>query len=383
MSSKEDSGHYDQKVFEFVDSYKKRQKHYEQLMRLAREQCEQLLERASIKAIVQGRTKRIHSLEKKLEDLKKEIQIVSSNDPNEAPNFHNWVAEGKEIYEHPDMGDLVGIRIGLYFPDDIPKVAKMIEEHFDTKWLFGTVRGGRHATQGRNVDNQQHVNGPWRSLGPGGTDEHWEHSGYKSWQVVVGLKSPPTYFERSRVEIQVGTVVTQAWAEVQHNIIYKRSANVLATPTMKRMIDAINGLAITTDIMLKELERDLEDAEREADRQPFKNGAELIDWFESTYLSRMGQKERRDWREAQKEIVVDLMIKAHESKGPLSSLRPEDRRSFCREECRRLIEEAELLHDGILKETHLKSDITIVLWVRQDKVASGPDHLNVGPRTHK
>lgn len=64
-----------------------------------------------------------------------------------------------------------------------------------------------------------------------------------------------------RVEIQVGTVVTQAWAEV---IIYKRSAEVLATPTMKRIIDAINGLAITTDIVLEELGRSIEQAEKEA-----------------------------------------------------------------------------------------------------------------------
>ena len=34
---------------------------------------------------------------------------------------------------------------------------------------------------------------------------------------------------------------------------------------MKRMIDAVNGLAITTDTMLKELERGIEIAEQEAE----------------------------------------------------------------------------------------------------------------------
>ena len=62
-------------------------------------------------------------------------------------------------------------------------------------------------------------------------------------------------------------MVTQAWAEVQHNIIYKTSNDIQATPTMKRMIDAINGLAITTDIMLAELERSRLQAEKEAEVQ--------------------------------------------------------------------------------------------------------------------
>ena len=50
----------------------------------------------------------------------------------------------------------------------------------------------------------------------------------------------------------------------------------------------------------------------------------------------------------------------------------EDRITLCPEECKRLIEEAKLLKDGMLQKSHLQLDITIVLWVRQDKVASGP-----------
>lgn len=56
----------------------------------------------------------------------------------------------------------------MYFPNKIPKVAYTIEEHLDTKWLFGTVRGGRGAAQGRNMDIQRHLNGPWRFFDHGG-----------------------------------------------------------------------------------------------------------------------------------------------------------------------------------------------------------------------
>lgn len=300
-------------------------------MRLTREECEKLLEHMAIKGVVQGRTKKNDSLEEKLkdlemgrtkkndplekmmedlridlnedlvslemEDLKTDLNecLVSlekkmedlnidlnedpdNEDPDDPPNLKDWVSKGKEIYQHPEMGDLAGVRIGLYFPGDIPKVAQKIEEHFDRKWLFGTVTGGRDTTQGRNVHIQKHQNGPWFSPGPDGTAEHWEHYGYKSWQIVVEWKWPlpkpikslrermPAGRKSLRVEIQVGTVVTQAWAEVQHNIIYKNPTDILATPTMKRIIDAINGLAITTDIMLEELDRCQKVANEEAEK---------------------------------------------------------------------------------------------------------------------
>jgi ppGpp synthetase/RelA/SpoT-type nucleotidyltranferase len=188
----------------------------------------------------------------------------------------------RDIYEHPDMGDLAGVRIGLFLPGDIAKIAQKIEETFDVSHTFGTVTDtSRTAVDDRNRDIKSHRDGRWISRGPGEGVHHWEHYGYKSWQVVVKWQRPwPNHIEiieaalvrtgmsgSLEVEIQVGTVVTQAWAEVQHNIIYKSPNDIQATPTMKRMIDAINGLAITTDIMLEELERCQQQAEKEAEDQ--------------------------------------------------------------------------------------------------------------------
>ncbi|KAJ8106125.1 hypothetical protein ONZ43_g7169 [Nemania bipapillata] len=293
---------------------------YQELTRFACGECENLLKnmKKRVKAVVHGRTKEYDSLRKKLNDLqaqdnledleknprskeqkynrkKQKLQNIQAdpnrgpgeyeflekqvmnlkkeleNQPQQVPNFRAWVAWGSNIYEHPEMGDLAGIRIGLYLPDDIPKVAEEIDKHFNRKWLFGTVTGGRDIIMDRNLDAQDHLNGRWHSESLDGTVEHWEHYGYKSWQVVVELKEPQcgkleAYTETIkqlglkslRVEIQIGTVVTQAWAEVQHNIIYKNPDNIVATRTMQRIIDAINGLAITTDIMLRELDKALQ-----------------------------------------------------------------------------------------------------------------------------
>ncbi|KAI0424367.1 hypothetical protein F5Y09DRAFT_347789 [Xylaria sp. FL1042] len=310
---------YDTKVNEFLDSYTEteKQEQYKNLMKLTRERCEKLLDDIAIKGLVTGRIKNKDSLVKKLKDLKrKTTENTDTAAFNEPPNFRDFVIGGGDIYKHPDMGDLVGIRIGVYFPDDVSKVVKKIEEDFRRKFLFGTVTGGRHTSQGKNVDIQDHVNGPWYSLS-GGLIEYWEHYGYKSWQVVVKLPNSPEGIDYPIAEIQVGTVATQAWAEIQHDIIYKRPPHIFATPTMKRMIDAINGLAITTDIMLKELERDLKDAEKEADQQPFENGAELLNWFEYTYLGRFNSHERQKWREAQNENLANMLIKSYESDRPM------------------------------------------------------------------
>ncbi len=334
------------------------------LVALTREYCEKLLEGSSIKGVVQGRVKKPDSLKEKLKVPAENFALITKlhenaddeahaneadaepegayadiyNEYGEIPNVRDWVRKRENIYKHPEIGDLAGIRIGLYFPDDVKKVALEIEKYFKTKHRWGTVKDGRNATKGRNLDPQSHLTiGAWVSPGPDGADEHWEHYGYKSWQVVVQWKEDlleplksgdpcarlelelprgrleslrdqmPKGFKSLRVEFQVGTVVTQAWAEVQHNIIYKNPYDVSTTPTMRRMIDAINGLAITTDIMLKELERSLEDAKKEEEAERIKGQASFInirDSLEHLGLELLDNKELGgydDWIRSLKE----------------------------------------------------------------------------------
>ena len=114
-------------------------------------------------------------------------------------------------------------------------------------------------------------------------------------------KRMPKGFKSLRVEFQVGTVVTQAWAEVQHSIVYKNPNNISTTPAMRRLIDAINGLAITNDIMLKELKRSLEEAEKEAEdlknhgEENFSNIEEQLEKLKTEYMSLMQQEGDQDW----------------------------------------------------------------------------------------
>ncbi|KAI0141649.1 hypothetical protein GGR57DRAFT_509120 [Xylariaceae sp. FL1272] len=404
-----------------LDQYRKieTQQLYEEVTRVVREECETVLKnmKKEVKGVVNGRTKDYASLKKKLRDLqaqtdpedlekhpkskehkylrkKRTLQNLQANpdrvpkdyeflvtqvtnlkeelenQPQKVPNFRAWVGWGASVYEHPEMGDLAGVRIGLYLPDHIPTVVKEIDKRFHRRWLFGTVTGGRNITVDRNLDVQKHLNGRWHSEGPDGTVDHWEHYGYRSWQVVVELKEPlceklaslretvKTLHLRSlRVEIQIGTVVTQAWAEVQHNIIYKNPDNIIATRTMKRMIDATNGLAITTDIILTELEKGL----GKAGRQHFRDGPEFLSWFQSRYMSRMDDEERQRWKCSEEfaTVFIDVLNWIH-PEGSRPNLTGWEQRvpKPCRDEFNNLIENRKLLK---FKKTSATADITKLL----------------------
>jgi ankyrin repeat protein len=291
-----------QRIKVFLEEYKKpeTQELFNDLAKATRQRCDDILKSIKIKGVVQSRSKGYDSLETKLNDMARTSEFerwisgtddgnlyLPTNSVNVGKETHDmrkiqYDKQGRDIYEHPDMGDLAGVRIGLFLPGDVERVAQKIKETFDVSHTFGTVTDtSRSAVDGRNRDIKSHRDGRWISRGPGEEVHHWEHYGYKSWQVVVRWQRPLPNDTRIiedalvstgisgplRVEIQVGTVVTQAWAEVQHNIIYKSPNDIQATPTMKRMIDAINGLAITTDIMLEELERCQQQAEKEAEEQ--------------------------------------------------------------------------------------------------------------------
>ncbi|EJP67575.1 ankyrin repeat protein [Beauveria bassiana ARSEF 2860] len=181
----------------------------------------------------------------------------------------------RKLYEHADMSDLVGIRIGVFLPGDIYKVAEILCRAFTVVHNFGTVRDpSRVPSIERNESIERHGNGPWlQNLGY--SKDTWQHYGYKPWQMVVHWQKAGWSLEAAamsnlfapfRVEIQLGTVTTQAWAEVQHNTIYKCPSELQVTDNMKRIIDATNGMSITADILLVELDHIHKQAEYEVNK---------------------------------------------------------------------------------------------------------------------
>lgn len=98
--------------------------------------------------------------------------------------------------------------------------------------------------------------------------------------------------EYQKVEIQIVTLVMNAWSQVGHDIIYKNPYGIKINNTMLRMLDAINGLSINSEILLEELRKTLE-AEKEA-KEEFYNKE-----FDKTGLTSFLQEEyansNEDW----------------------------------------------------------------------------------------
>ncbi|KAF4995416.1 hypothetical protein FGRMN_5200 [Fusarium graminum] len=270
---------YNRKVSACLTSYQKpsTQEEYRKIAEDMRNLCEELLKKNGIRGVVTCRVKAYDSLSKKLSDMASDT------------SFRDWVSSN-DILNHHEMGDLAGVRIGLYLPQDVIRMAKECKRHFKLVHCFGSVPSGRDTPRRGRMNLEAHNKGRFHSVDQFGSDEYWHHSGYKSWQMVVEKK-------KARAEIQLGTVVSQAWAEVQHNVLYKRPDNIFSSPTMKRMIDGINGLAITTEIMLDELERSVEIAKAEEkdrkyredqyDRMLIKTEDDFVSWFDVTYWHKM------------------------------------------------------------------------------------------------
>lgn len=260
----------------FVAEYTKKEttQLFEALAQDARKKCEDLLKKENIKGVVTCRCKSPKSLEDKMNDEGERDKFIDFLGLTQGP----VQAEDKlvrRLYEHADMSDLAGVRIGVFLPGDVYKVAEILSRAFTVVHNFGTVRDlSRIPSIERNDSIERHGNGPWlQNLGH--SEDTWQHYGYKSWQMVVQWQGAgwsleaaafSSLFSPFRVEVQLGTVTTQAWAEVQHNIIYKCPSEIQVTENMKRMIDATNGISITADILLVELDHIHKQAEYEVNK---------------------------------------------------------------------------------------------------------------------
>ena len=103
------------------------------------------------------------------------------------------------------ISDLAGVRIIAYFPSDVDKIVPLIEEEF-------------------NIDSK-HSMDKRLSSDPA-------IFGYASVHFVAefrpGMLKLPDYalFDKMKCEIQVRTILQHAWAEIEHDIVYKSPEDI-------------------------------------------------------------------------------------------------------------------------------------------------------------
>lgn len=180
-------------IREFIEDYKNKISHFEHLAQACAYQCERALKRRGLRALVTSRAKRLDSLDSKVESRASEKNYQSID----------------EIYE--DIIDLAGVRIALFFPGDREEVDQFIHTHF-------------------NVDNIKDF--PEALSHPGAYQKRF--LGYVGRHYRLFLK-PETLSPQDRhlskdvIEVQVGSVLMHAWAEVEHDLVYKSTGGFFVT----------------------------------------------------------------------------------------------------------------------------------------------------------
>jgi len=130
----------------------------------------------------------------------------------------------------PLITDILGIRIVCAFLQDLLLVEQQISEHF-------TVL---------EVDRK-------------GSGQTFREFGYESIHLLI--KIPQDITQNLGVcgceiaEIQIRTILQDAWAEVEHELVYKAEFNPFDDP-MKRKLAAVNASLSLADIIFQEI-RDL------------------------------------------------------------------------------------------------------------------------------
>jgi len=71
----------------------------------------------------------------------------------------------------------------------------------------------------------------------------------------------------NRVEIQITTVVMHAWSEVEHDLIYKNPLDLSHDSNIDRILDATNGLSITSEVLLRQLQQTMTAMEEKEDQR--------------------------------------------------------------------------------------------------------------------
>lgn len=147
--------------------------------------------------------------------------------------------------------DVLGIRIVCPFLEEVNQVSLILQEIF-------TVR-------------EREVKGADYAAG---------HFGYESEHFLIDVpsgflpsKPVPEFFPKKPVcEIQIRTILQEAWAEVEHELVYKSDFSPLDNP-LKRKLAALNANLTLSDIMFQEIrdyQKDLHTALKKRSRDFYK-----------------------------------------------------------------------------------------------------------------
>jgi ppGpp synthetase/RelA/SpoT-type nucleotidyltranferase len=204
-------------IAQFIARYRREFDFYERAGRLVAQQLDARLQASGIRAMVTSRAKNPRRLEAKLRQR-----------------------AGERPYEtidtmYADIVDLAGVRVALYFPGERTEVDKVIREQ------FVLTSPPKEFTGTSNPTYKKRFSGYWATH-------------YRLQLRESVLPEADQRYSDARVEVQVASVLMHAWAEVEHDLVYKPLQGNLSEDELA-ILDELNGMVLTGEIALERLQR--------------------------------------------------------------------------------------------------------------------------------
>lgn len=223
-------------VEDFIQRYRREFDFFDQAARIVAQSLQLRLDAAGIRAMVTFRAKSTTRLEAKIRQRARSNAYASLN----------------EIYA--DIVDLAGVRVALYFPGERQRVDAVVRE------LFHLVDPPKEFPSASKPSYEKRFSGYWAVH-------------YRVQLKESTLNDAQKRYADARVEIQVASVLMHAWAEVEHDLVYKPLQGRLSDGEYA-ILDELNGLVIAGEIALERLQRAGESRVAAVSR-PFSNHYDL------------------------------------------------------------------------------------------------------------
>jgi putative GTP pyrophosphokinase len=183
----------------------------------------------------EARTRVTGDLEARIEDALQDLSstlTVKSRVKNFSSYFKKYLRvlrQNKGDETSAIITDLIGIRIICPFIEDIAQVQEAFQKHFEVL----------------EVDHK-------------GSGHTFREFGYRSTHLLIRIPQDITgrwgALDTDMAEIQIRTILQDAWAEVEHELVYKAGFTPFDDP-MKHKLAALNASLSLADIIFQEIRK--------------------------------------------------------------------------------------------------------------------------------
>lgn len=228
-------------IEKFLDYYTKKADFYRESAKICAQICETNMEQMGIRGIVTSRAKKVERLRDKLEKRSQKKNYCSLEDITE------------------DIIDLAGVRIALYFPGDLKKVQNLIESTFQIIECKVFPEFSKYK-EDQGKEYKKRFSGYWATH-------------YRVYLKESDLSGDLMKYSNTIIEIQIASALMHAWAEVEHDLVYKPFSGELSYEEYQ-ILDELNGLILAGEIALERLQKAVKNRVSQAG-QEFNNHYEL------------------------------------------------------------------------------------------------------------